>query len=130
MMKYAYTIVYVQNVEASLAFFEKAFGFKRRFMTDEGDYGELDTGGTTLSFASHQLAESNSTQGFVYCSQTEQPLGVELAFVTDDVDQAHATALEAGATEIAAPKQKPWGQSVSYLRCPDGSLVELCTAMG
>jgi lactoylglutathione lyase len=130
MMKYAYTIVYVPDVAASLAFFEKAFGFKRRFLTDEGDYGELDTGGTTLSFASHELAESNSTQGFVYCSSTEKPLGVELAFVTDDVGKAHAKALEAGATEIASPKQKPWGQSVSYLRCPDGSLVELCTAMG
>lgn len=130
MMKYAYTIIYVPDVAASLAFFEKAFGFKRRFLTDEGDYGELDTGGTTLSFTSHELAESNSDQGFVYCSNTEKPLGVELAFVTDDVKKAHATALEAGAVEIAAPKQKPWGQSVSYLRCPDGSLVELCTAMG
>ncbi|ABM59590.1 VOC family protein [Verminephrobacter eiseniae] len=128
-MKYGYTIVYVPDVAVSLAFFEKAFGFERRFMTEEGDYGELETGGTTISFASHKLAESNSKQGFVYCSQTEQPLGVELAFITDDVEKAHATALEAGAIEIAAPKRKPWGQSVSYLRCPDGSLVELCTAL-
>ncbi|MCW8199004.1 VOC family protein [Verminephrobacter aporrectodeae subsp. tuberculatae] len=129
-MKFGYTIVYVPDVAASLAFFEKAFGFKQRFMTEQRDYGELETGGTILSFASHELAESHSKQGFVYCSQTEKPLGVELAFVTDDVQQAHATALKAGAVEIAAPMQKPWGQTVSYLRCPDGSLVELCTPMG
>jgi lactoylglutathione lyase len=23
----------------------------------------------------------------------------------------------------------PWGQTVSYVRCPDGTLVELCTPM-
>lgn len=129
-MKFGYTIVYVPDVAASLAFFEKAFGFTKRFMTEGCDYGELETGGTTLSFASHELAESNSKQGFVYCSKTEQPLGVELGFVTQNVVEAHSKALKAGAVEIAAPKQKPWGQSVSYLRCPDGSLVELCTPMG
>ena len=42
----------------------------------------------------------------------------------------HARALAAGAREMAPPVQKPWGQTVSYLRCPDGLLVELCTAVG
>jgi len=32
-----------------------------------------------------------------------------------------------GAIELSAPTQKPWGQIVSYLRTPDGTLVELCT---
>jgi hypothetical protein len=31
--------------------------------------------------------------------------------------------------ELAAPSAKPWGQTVSYVRCPDGTLVELCTPM-
>lgn len=129
-MKFGYTIIYVSDVAASLAFFEKAFGFKKRFITEECDYGELETGETTLSFASHKLAESNSQQSFTYCDKTEQPLGIELAFITDDVPKAHTKAIEAGATEIAAPIKKSWGQSISYLRCPDGSLVELCTPIG
>jgi hypothetical protein len=29
--------------------------------------------------------------------------------------------------ELAAPVSKPWGQTVSYVRCPDGALVELCS---
>jgi lactoylglutathione lyase len=73
----------------------------------------MDTGHTTLSFASHELASSHSTQGFVFGSQSERPLGVELAFVTDDVSAAHGKALALGAIEIAAPAQKPWGQVVS-----------------
>lgn len=129
-MKYGYTIVYVPDVAASLTFFERAFGFKRRFLTEEGDYGELETGPTVLAFAQHALAESNSSQGFVYCSESEKPLGVELAFVTSEVEKDHAAAVEAGATELAPPRKKPWGQWVSYLRCPDGSLVELCTPIG
>jgi len=55
MVKFGYTIVYVQDVNGTLSLFEKAFNMQRRFMTEEKDYGELDTGETTLSFASHEL---------------------------------------------------------------------------
>jgi lactoylglutathione lyase len=49
--------------------------------------------------------------------------------ITDSIEMAHQQAIAAGAVEIAAPKTKPWGQVVSYVRCPDGTLVELCTPM-
>ena len=50
-MQFAYTIVYVADVAASLAFFERAFGLKARFLHESGSYGELDTGaaGTALA---------------------------------------------------------------------------------
>jgi len=84
-MKFGYTIIYVPNVEASLQFFEQAFGFSRRFLHESGTYGELESGETTLAFAAH---------------------------------------------ELASPRVKPWGQVVSYVRCPDGALVELCSPVG
>jgi lactoylglutathione lyase len=126
-MKFGYTIIYVPNVSASLDFFESAFGFSRRFLHESGDYGELETGETTLAFASHELGKMNFPAGFVAADSSAQPLGVEIAFVTPSVNEAHATALSSGATEIKAPESKPWGQIVSYVRCPDGTLVELCT---
>lgn len=129
-MKFGYTIIYVPDVAASLAFFEKAFGFKRRFLHESGMYGELDTGETTLSFAAHSLGDMNFPGGHVPAHDSKQPLGMEVAFVTPDVQRAHATAVKAGATELAPPQEKPWGQTVSYIRCPDGTLVELCTPMG
>jgi len=52
---------------------------------------------------------------------------MEIALITDEIETAHKKAVAAGAIEIAAPKAKPWGQIVSYVRCPDGTLVELCT---
>ena len=48
MVKFGYTILYVQNVEKSVAFYENAFGFSRKFVTPESDYGELSTGETTI----------------------------------------------------------------------------------
>lgn len=126
-MKFGYTIIYVPDVEASLTFFETAFGLTRRFLHESGTYGELATGETTLSFAAHELAASNFSAGHVAASKSAEPLGIEIAFVTPDVEKAHAVALLAGASELAKPTQKPWGQIVSYVRCPDGTLVELCT---
>ena len=126
-MKFGYTIVYVPDVSASLGFFEKAFGFSRRFLHESGMYGELETGDTVLAFASHELAKMNFPAGHVSAHDSPKPLGVEIAFVTLDVPAAHAVALRAGAVELSAPKEKPWGQVVSYVRCPDGTLVELCT---
>ncbi len=126
-MKFGYTIVYVPDVAASLTFFENAFGLSPRYLYESGDYGELETGETTLAFASLVLGESHFKHGFVAAYASPTPLGVEIAFVTEDVSSAHSGAILAGAVEITAPETKPWGQTVSYVRCPDGTLVELCS---
>ena len=125
-MKFGYTIVYVPDLLASVEFFEKAFGLKRRFVHESG-YGEMDTGETALAFATHALGASNLPGGYVKASDSGQPLGMEIALVTDDVAKAHAKALAAGAVSMRDPLVKPWGQTVSYVRCPDGTLVELCS---
>lgn len=129
-MKFGYTIVYVPDVAASLTFFEQAFGLQRRFLHESGGYGELDTGQTTLAFAAHELGDMNFAGGHVPADRSAQPLGIEIALVTHDVPTAHAQAVAAGAREWAPPVHKPWGQIVSYVRCPDGVLVELCTPVG
>lgn len=129
-MKLAYTIVYVADVAASLGFFEKAFGIARRFLHESGTYGELDTGATTLSFAQHAIARANLGHDYVAAETSALPLGIEIGLATDDVRAAVERAVAAGAALLKAPDTKPWGQVVAYLRCPDGTLVELCTPMG
>ena len=128
-MKLGYTIIYVPDVSASLEFFNRAFGIEQRFLHESGTYGELETGQTTLAFAAHELGALNFPGGHVEAHSSARPLGFEIALVTEDVEQAHRSALSAGAIEMAAPTAKPWGQMVSYLRCPDGTVVELCTPM-
>lgn len=129
-MTFAYTIIYVPDVVTSLTFFEQAFGLSKRFLHESADYGELDTGATVLAFASHDLGAANLPAGYIAASSSTQPLGVEIALVTEDVKGAHARALTAGATNLKTPEVKPWGQTVAYVRCPDGTLVELCSPMG
>lgn len=129
-MKLGYTILYVSDVEASLSFFESAFGLARKFLHESGTYGELDTGSTTLSFAAHELGDTNFPGGHVHADRSAQPLGMEIALVTSDVPTAHAKAVAAGARELSKPVTKPWGQVVSYVRSPDGCLIELCTPVG
>lgn len=126
-MKFGYTIAYVSDVSASLDFYEKAFGLHRRFLHESGTYGELETGGTTLAFASHAVAAAHHPDGYVAADSSRQPLGIEVAFVTPEVEPAHRSAVDAGAREVMPPQTMPWGQTISYVRCPDGTLVELCT---
>ena len=49
------------------------------------------------------------------------------ATLRDDVQSAYAKAVAAGAASLKAPLVKPWGQTVAYVRCPDGTLVEICS---
>jgi catechol 2,3-dioxygenase-like lactoylglutathione lyase family enzyme len=129
-VQFGYTIVYVSDVPASIDFYERAFGLQRGFVSPEGDFGTLATGTTALGFCRHGLARESLGQGYVAADASPQPLGIEIALVTPDVAAACQQAVAAGATLLQPPADKPWGQTVAYLRCPDGSLVELCTPMG
>lgn len=123
-MKFAYTILYVSEVKKTIDFYTRAFGFKSKFVHEGGDYAELDTGGTTLSFSSHQLIQSlgKDPQAANY-----QNPSFELAFVTEDVAAAVDKAVAAGAVLVQAPHDVPWGQTIAYVADINGFLIELCT---
>lgn len=128
-MNFAYTIVYVADVAASLDFWERAFGLQRRFLHESGAYGELDSGATALAFVDHSTARDSVGHDYVVAADSKRPLGMEIGLSTADVAAAFDRAVAAGAAPLKAPTVKPWGQTVAYVRCPDGSLVELCTPM-
>lgn len=127
MTRFGYTILYVRDVEATLHFYEKAFGLQRKFIAPDQSYGELLTGDTTLSFASVTLAASNLKNGFIPSEPAQKPFAMEIGMVTDDVPGTLETALSAGASLVENPKTKPWGQVVAYVRDPEGFLVEICS---
>lgn len=123
-MKFAYTILYVEDVPGTLRFYNDAFGLKTRMLHESGDYGELDTGATTLSFSSTRLMEQLGKRP----SRPEpgRP-SFEIAFTVDDVAAALANAVKAGATPVQEPEVMPWGQTTAYVTDPNGYLIELCT---
>ena len=126
-MFYRYTILYVANVAQSLAFYGAAFGFRTGYLHEAGDYGELVTGETKLAFSSHALMASLGKD--VATTPPDRP-SYELAFETDDVAAALTRACDAGATQVTPVTQMPWGQTLAYVRAPEGTLIELCTKVG
>ena len=127
-MRFRWAIVYVRDVEASVAFCERAFGLGPRFTAPGGDYAELETGDTALGLAANALAASNFATPIRENSPDAAPGAFEIGFEVEDVAAAYARAVEAGAAPLAEPVEKPWGQTVAYVRDPDGILVELGTA--
>ena len=124
MIKFRYTILYVENVEASLGFYGRAFGLETGFLHEGKDYGELVTGETKLAFSARSLMESLGKDPAIANADTPQ---FEIAFETDDVAAAFARALAAGAVPKRAPEAMPWGQVISYVADPDGYLIEICS---
>ena len=127
-MKFGYTLIYVSDVPATLAFYEAAFGLQTKFLHESNDYGELDTGETALGFLSNQMAEFNGVK-IEPNDPSKTPAGFEIVFVTEDVQAAYDTAVKAGASPQSPPAEKPWGQVVAYVRDLNGCLVELCSPM-
>ena len=125
-VKFGYTIIYVDDVVKTMDFYKSAFGLAERFIHETNTYGELETGKTLLAFAADSLAE---THGFAYRrnSADQDPAGIEIGLVTDNVEALYDRACELGAERVSAPEEKPWGQTVAYVRDLNGCLIELCT---
>lgn len=128
-IKFAYTILYVNDVKETLDFYKNAFGFEQKFITPENDYGELITGTTTIAFANFELGKSNFKKGFTESNLNEKPFGIELAFTTTEVEKVMENALKNGATLLADLVTKPWGQQVGYVRDLNGFILEICSPM-
>src|ERR1700741_478357 len=124
MITFAYTILYVNDVKKSLKFYDKAFGFKTKFIAPGDSYGETLSGATTLSFAQKKLAKSNLSKGFIESSLKKKPFGIEIGVTTSDVEATLKQAVKAGAKLVEKAKTKPWGQVVAYVRDIDGFLIE------
>lgn len=123
-MKLKYTILYVKDVSKTLEFYERAFNLKRSMLHESGDYGELDTGTTKLAFTSVRLmTELGKAPG---TPDIKAPV-FEIAFETENVQEALNNALKEGATLIQGARDEPWGQTTSYVSDENGYLIEICS---
>ena len=131
-MKYGCTLIYVKDVMETLEFYERAFGFERAFVYEENgvvDYAELKTGEVAIGFASYDLGEMNLQDKYEKITRKGDPVGLEIVFVDENVKESTDKAVKEGAELIAPPTEKPWGQTVSYVRSIEGTLIEICSPM-
>lgn len=128
-MRFGYTVVYVEDVAGTVAFYEKAFGLKRRFMHKRRQYAEMGTGATALAFTAERLAGAKLLGNFRRNTASEPPAGFEISLQTADVDAVYQRAVKAGAQALCAPVEKPWGQKIAFVRDCNGVLVEIASPL-
>lgn len=121
-----YVILYVKELDAAMKLYTSVFGFRERLRM--GPYGELETGSTTLAL---------SERGFIaeHLLGTCPPPGqgaceVGIVVPRERVSAYFDKAIAAGCSAVKAPVEQPWGQLVSYVRDPDGHLLEICSPVG
>lgn len=122
-MRFRYSILYVDDVPATLAFYKEAFGFETGFLHEGKDYGELVTGDTKLAFSAKSLMREI---GKTPSDADPKAPSFELAFETETVAEDFARAVAAGAAPIQEPTEMPWVQVISYVSDPNGFLIEIC----
>lgn len=121
------TVIYTKSVPDALGFYERAFGLKTKFYDPEFEYAEFEIDGdATLALASHRLGQFLMPDSHRLEESNTSPSGsMEIAFVVEDVEIAFERAVAASAKILATPKLMPWGATVAYLQCPEGTLIGL-----
>ena len=128
-MKYSHTIFYVEDVNETVIFYEKAFRFKKNMITGEWDYAELKSGETTIWFASLELGKSNLWGNFTVSSNSKNPFWIEMAFITDNLEKDFQKAINEWAILFKPIEKKEWWQKVWYVKDNNGFLIELAEPM-
>lgn len=128
-MKFGYTIVYVRDVTKTVAFYEAALGLKRKFIHESGQYAEMNTGDTTLAFSEYEIAKQNEID-VQKPDKSKSPPAFEIVLLSHDVEGAYKKAVANGAQALKPPAEKPWGQTVSYVKDINGYLIEIASPIG
>jgi uncharacterized glyoxalase superfamily protein PhnB len=119
-MRFRATVLYVDDVAATVDFYCRAFGLGLRFSDESLGFAELETGDVVLAIASHSLGEMLMPGSY---TRAAFPAGVEVGFLTRDVAGGFDRALAAGAAPIAPPRRMPWGLEAAYVRAPEGTVI-------
>jgi PhnB protein len=108
----------VRDGMAALAFYERAFGFKRRFemKTDDGRlrHGEVEHHGGVI-----MIGEPQPEMGYKAPAEVGGS-PVSLYVYVPDVDATVAAARAAGATIVSEPKDQFYGDRTCELTDPEG----------
>jgi len=108
--KYQYILLYVTDLERSVAFYRDKLDFA---------FGEYQDKVAMLSFGSANIIlHLNEEKDFV--ANPKKGQGVLIGFGVDDVDAYHAQVVQNGVAVLQAPKDEPWGDRDMALYDPDG----------
>jgi lactoylglutathione lyase len=127
-MKFGYTIIFVEDIAKTVEFYQNAFGLEAQTVTPM--FAQMKTGEVSLAFGAttnerHELA---GVIDFRDNTINQDPAGIQISFVSENVEADFARTIKAGATSVIEPNVKPWGQTVSRVRDLNGVLVGIVSA--
>jgi lactoylglutathione lyase len=127
-MKLGYSIIFVNDINATVAFYQNAFGLEVQAVTPM--FAAMKTGETTLAFGANSNERRELAGKLEYRDNTleQDPAGIQLSFISEDVQSDFARTIAAGATSVIEPNLKPWGQTVSRVRDLNGVLIGIVSA--
>ncbi|MEV6302785.1 VOC family protein [Actinoplanes sp. NPDC051861] len=120
------TIVYVEDMEAALAFYRDLLGFGVTFrFPDEGPpaFVALEQGISLALVVDGQIGAHGQPM------RLRESRQFELCVYTDDVDKAVGELRAHGVTVLAEPADQPWGERMAYVTDPQGNPVMLCAPL-
>ena len=116
MDRIGYVILYVSDLDASVAFYRDVVGLPYRF-TDAG-YAEFGTDGTRFALYERRRAE------WLTGRPVRPGPAAEIVLVVEDVDACADRLAAAGADVLSGPADRPWGHRTVHVADPDGFVVE------
>jgi lactoylglutathione lyase len=118
MRRVDYVILYVADLERSIAFYRDVVGLPFKF--EDHGYAEFATEPTRLALFDRamlpELIDRPAAPGGP---------GGEVCFLVEDVDAEAARVRAAGAEVLSGPVDRAWGHRTLHLADPDGFVVEL-----
>jgi lactoylglutathione lyase len=119
MDRVGYVILFVADLERSVAFYRDVIGVPFRLQGD--GYVEFATDGTRFGLYERNRLDELTGQD---ATDPGRP-GGEVVFLVEDVDAEAERLGAAGATILKGPVDRPWGHRTLHVEDPDGFVVEL-----
>jgi lactoylglutathione lyase len=112
-----YVILYVDDLERSVAFYRDIVGLPFKLFGD--GYAEFATGGTKFG-----LYERARLPDLIGADALPSSRCGEVAFLVEDVDAEAERLRETSATILSGPVDRAWGHRTVHALDPDGHVVE------
>jgi lactoylglutathione lyase len=119
MNRVGYVILFVADLERSVAFYRDVVGLPFRLQGD--GYVEFATQGAKFGLYDRNRLEELTGQG---PEPPDRP-GGEVVLLVEDVDAEAARLRAAGAAILSGPLDRAWGHRTVHVLDPDGFVVEL-----
>ena len=111
-LKSVRSVLAVQDLQASVAFYCKHLGFSCDFEVEGWSFLSRDGVRLMLGHCPEE-APASQTGDHSYCAYVE----------VDAIDRLHGEFLASGLTSLSAPESKPWGMREFMVSTPDGHRI-------